>query len=660
MGPGGFEPPTSTTSMWRSSQNELRALTPKRYIKIVIKIPGLVKMWYHIRMKKDLETIKHSTAHVMASAILQIWPQVKFGVGPSTSEGFYYDIDLGDNRISETDFAAIEEKMIQIVQEDHLFVNKTVTLSEALVWAEKNNQPYKKELIDDIQQFGTTKINDIDSGYSSGVDKSDNVDDAKQVTLYQTGDFVDLCRGPHVKSTKEIDTHFKLIRVAGAYWRGDEKKPQMQRVYGVVFSTKKDLDEYLNKLEEAKLRDHRKLGQELDLFCFSPLIGPGLPIYTVRGALVLEKLQNYTEQVCREYGFCKVKAPHLAKKILYETSGHAAKFSEELFSVTSEKGHNFILKPVLCPHHTQVFDSKIRSYKDLPVRYMESDKQYRAEKSGEIGGLNRVYAITIEDGHVFCTIDQIEEEIKNLVNIIKDFYGSLGLWGNHWVSLSVRDYQHPEKYIGDTEDWDLCESLLQKVSDEMELGAVRREGEAALYGPKLDFMFKDAMDREVQIPTIQLDFATPKRFNLQYTEKDGKTNPPVMIHRAILGSYERFLALLLEHFSGWLPFWMAPEQVRVLTVNNMVDDYVDEVEKILKQVVLMQPLKYNELRYTVDVRNESLGKKIHEAKLWRVPVQIIIGNKDKENGEVSIKTREKETKVPLRELTNFLIDQSKF
>ena len=608
-------------------------------------------MWYHIRMEKDQEIIKHSTAHVMAAAILAIWPEAKFGVGPSTSEGFYYDIDLGDNRISETDFTTIEEKMAQIVKSDYSFTSKTVSLPEALIWAKDNNQPYKKELIEDIQQFGTTKLDDINSENPVGAGK---VRCDKQVTFYQTGEFTDLCRGPHVKSTKEIGLNFKIIRVAGAYWRGDERNPQMQRVYGVVFNTKKALDEYLKKLEEAKMRDHRKLGQELDLFCFSPLVGPGLPIYTVRGTLVLEKLQGYIEQVCREYGFHKVKAPHLAKKALYETSGHATKFSEELFSVTSEKGHNFILKPVQCPHHTQVFDSRVRSYKELPIRYMESDKQYRAEKSGEIGGLSRVYAITIEDGHVFCTIDQIKNEIKNLINIIKDFYGSLGLWGNHWVSLSVRDYSHPEKYIGDMKDWDLCELILQEVSDEMELGAIRREGEAALYGPKLDFMFRDAMDRELQIPTIQVDFATPKRFNLQYTDRDGKTNHPVMIHRAILGSYERFLALLLEHFSGWLPFWMAPEQVRVLTVNNTVDDYVLEIERVLKQTVLMQPLKYNELRYTIDDRNESLGKKIHEAKLWKVPVQIIVGNKDKESGEVSIKTNEVETKLPLGELEDFL------
>ena len=335
-------------------------------------------------------------------------------------------------------------------------------------------------------------------------------------------------------------------------------------LYGVVFANQDELEQYIERQEQAKLRDHRKLGQELDLFCFSDLVGPGLPLYTPRGTIIISQLQSYVERICNKYGFEKVKTPHLAKRLLFETSGHAAKFSDELFSVTSPKGHDFSLKPVICPHQTQIYASRNRSYKDLPIRYMESDKQYRAEKTGEIGGLNRVYAITVEDGHSFCRVDQVKQEVINMVNIIKDFYSALGLWGNHWVSLSVRDYSHPEKYIGNSDDWDLCEKMLQEISEELHLDAKRCEGEAALYGPKLDFMFKDALGKEIQIPTVQLDFATPKRFGLTYTDTDGEEVSPVMVHRAILGSYERFLVLLIEHFAGWLPFWLAPEQIRIL------------------------------------------------------------------------------------------------
>lgn len=603
-------------------------------------------------MQEDkIHIMRHSMAHIMATAVQCIWPEAKFGVGPAVENGFYYDIDLGGVTISDADFAKIEKTMREIIGKSDGFERIEMPIDQAIDWAKQNKQTYKEELLNDLKRSGTTVAKEIDAE-ELGVEASGK-SAVETVSFYKLGEFVDLCRGPHISDIKQAGA-FKIMRVAGAYWRGKETNPQMQRLYGVVFATQKELDDYMEMVEQAKLRDHRKLGQELDLFCFSDIVGPGLPMFTPRGTIVIDKLQQYIEQVCRGYGFQKVKAPSLTKKELFEISGHAAKFSDELFSVSSVKGHEFSLKPVQCPHHTQIYNSRIRSYKDLPIRYMESDKQYRAEKTGEVGGLNRVYAITVEDGHTFCRVDQVRQEVVNLVNIIRDFYSALGLWGNGWVSLSVRDYSQPEKYIGEPKDWDICEEMLQAISDELKLDAKRCEGEAALYGPKLDFMFRDALGKEIQIPTVQLDFATPKRFGLVYTDKDGKEVSPVMVHRAVLGSYERFLVLLIENFAGRLPFWMSPEQVRILTINNTVNDYVDEVKKVLDGVLLMEPLKYNELRYSVDDRNESLGKKIREATNWKIPVQLIVGQKDKESREVSVRTQSGEEKVSLDDLSDYI------
>ena len=363
------------------------------------------------------------------------------------------------------------------------------------------------------------------------------------------------------------DIFVKLLRISGVYYQGNINNEMINRISGKAFSNQIELDDYEAFLEDAKSRDHRKIGQDLDLFCFSDYVGPGLPLYTPRGTIIIDELKKEMERICKKYGFEKVSCPSLADISLFETSGHAKKFNDELFRVSSPKGHEFALKPVQCPHHTQIYASKIRSYKDLPIRYMESDKQYRAELQGSVGGLSRVYAITVEDGHSFCRIDQVKEEVINMCNIIKDFYTKMGLWNNYWVSLSVRDLTHPEKYIGSNEDWDFCEKILQEVSDELGLNAKRCEGEAALYGPKLDFMFKDALGREIQIPTVQLDFSTPKRFELFYIDENRRKQTPVMVHRAILGSYERFLVLLLEQFKGVLPVWLSPVQVNIIPVN---------------------------------------------------------------------------------------------
>ena len=427
----------------------------------------------------------------------------------------------------------------------------------------------------------------------------------------------------------------------------------IQRIVGKAFNNEEELKEYNKFLNEALLRDHRKIGQDLDLFCFSDYVGPGLPLYTPRGTIVKDELQKEIERVCRKYGFQKVSCPSLANISLFETSGHAKKFNDELFRVNSPKGHEFVLKPVQCPHHTQVYASKLRSYKDLPIRYMESDKQYRAELQGAVSGLSRVYAITVEDGHVFCTRDQVKEEIISIVNLIKDFYSRMGLWDNNWVSLSVRDYEHPEKYIGDKSDWDLCENLLQQISDELGLNAKKCEGEAALYGPKLDFMFKDALGREVQIPTVQVDFATPKRFGLFYIDEKGEKQTPVMVHRAVLGSYERFIVLLLEQFKGVLPIWLSPVQVNIIPINVK---YHDEYCKKIYELLLNE-----DIRVEYDNSLERFNKKLMNSNQMKNPINIIIGDNERDNNLISYKkyNSEETISLPIDEFIKYIKEEIK-
>lgn len=431
------------------------------------------------------------------------------------------------------------------------------------------------------------------------------------------------------KEMKKLNKNIyaKLLRVSGVYFEGNANNEMITRIVGKSFENQEDLDKYNEFLIDAKERDHRKIGQELDLFCFSDYVGPGLPLYTPRGTIVKDELQKEIERVCRKYGFQKVSCPSLADISLFETSGHAMKFNDELFRVNSPKGHEFVLKPVQCPHHTQIYASKLRSYKDLPIRYMESDKQYRAELQGAVGGLSRVYAITVEDGHSFCTREQVKQEVINMCNLIKDFYSNMGLWNDHWVSLSVRDYEHPEKYIGSKEDWDICEQMLKEVSDELGLNAKRCEGEAALYGPKLDFMFKDALGRDIQIPTVQLDFAMPKRFGLFYIDENGEKQTPVMVHRAVLGSYERFLVLLLEQFKGVFPVWLSPIQVNIVPVNMK---YHDEYCQKLKQLLLDE-----DIRVEYDNSKEQMGKKIRQSNIMKNPYTLIIGDNERDNNLVS-------------------------
>lgn len=433
------------------------------------------------------------------------------------------------------------------------------------------------------------------------------------------------------KEISKLDNNcfVKLIRISGVYYKGDVNNEMISRISGKAFNNIEELNNYLKFVEEAKERDHRKIGRDLDLFCFSDYVGAGLPLYTPRGTIVKDELQKEIERVCRRYGFQKVSCPSLADISLFETSGHAMKFNEELFRVESPKGHKFVLKPVQCPHHTQLFNSKLRSYKDLPIRYMESDKQYRAELQGAVGGLSRVYAITVEDGHSFCTREQVKQEVINMCNLIRDFYSNIGLWNDHWVSLSVRDYDHPEKYIGNKDDWDICEQMLKEVSDDLGLNAKRCEGEAALYGPKLDFMFKDALGREIQIPTVQLDFATPSRFGLFYVDENGEKQVPVMVHRAVLGSYERFLVLLLEQFKGILPIWLSPIQANIVPVNiKYHDEYCKKIYNLLLE---------EDIRVSYDDSKESMGKKLRESNIMKNPITIIIGDNERDNNLISYK-----------------------
>lgn len=600
---------------------------------------------------ENLHAMRHSLAHITASAVQRLWPDAKFGVGPVVDNGFYYDIDLGDMTISESDFGKIEAEMKKIIKANQPFGRFTKPVDEAIAWAVEAKQPYKQELLNDLKREGTTVAKELDAEELGVAASGDSK--VEEVSFYQNGDFTDLCRGPHVESTGKVGA-FKLMRIAGAYWRGKEGNPQMQRLYGVAFPTKEELDAYLTALEEAKSRDHRLLGKQLDLFAFSDLVGSGLPLFTPRGTIVLNLLKQALLQTGAKYGGQEVRIPHIAKRELYEISGHAQKFSDELFSVKSHYDIDFVMKPVNCPHHTQIFASQPRSYKDLPISYMESTAQYRDEKPGQIGGLGRVRAITVDDGHLFCTVDQIKQEVAKFCGFIKEFHGALGMYGEHWVSLSVRDYSKPDQYIGDAADWDKAEAMLEEMAKEQGLDAKKMEGEAALYGPKLDFMYKDVLGNQRQLSTVQLDFSTPKRFKLAYTDADGSEKTPVMIHRAILGSYERFLAILLEKTAGWLPFWLAPEQVRILTINDSVLDYVTKVKEVLDGVVLMQPLKYNEVRYSVDDRSESLGRKIRDAVELKVPVVLIIGNKDAEANQVSVRLRDKEEKVDLAKLSEYL------
>ena len=598
--------------------------------------------------EEELKSMRHSLAHIMAQAIQRLWPQAKFGVGPAIDNGFYYDIYLDNGTISEADLPKIEEEMRKIVAADYPFERRDVSVEEAIDWAISGNQSFKVELLNDLKRSGTTVASELAGEKMGSV--SDGDSKVETVSLYSQGDYTDLCRGGHVDSTGKVGA-FKLTKTAGAYWRGNENNPQMQRIYGVAFATQEELDEYLNRLELAKQRDHRKLGKELDLYTTSPLVGIGLPLFTPRGTILRDIVSQYSNQLRQKFGFEKVWTPHITKKDLYETSGHWAKFGEELFLVKSqETSDEMALKPMNCPHHTQIFASRPRSYRDMPVRYLETTTDYRDEKTGELGGLNRVRSLTQDDSHIFCRTDQIEGEINNLLSAARELYGSINM--KLRVRLSYRD--ESDSYLGDLSLWDSAQNQLKSAVEKVGLDYFEQEGEAAFYGPKIDFMATDAIGREHQVATVQLDFVQPQRFGLEYADADGNFTTPVMIHCALLGSVERFLSVFIEHTGGWFPFWAAPEQVRILTINDTVLEYVDKITTILSDITLMKPVRYNDMRFTIDSRNESLGKKIREATSMKIPVQLIVGPKDMEANEVSVRTQSGEEKISLGQLAEYI------
>lgn len=572
-------------------------------------------------MNCSIETQRHSAAHVMAAAIKHLFPEAKFGIGPTVENGFYYDIDIG-RPVTPEDLKVIEKEMRRIISENPAFVREEISLDDAIKLFSDLGQVYKVELLNDLKTKGTTKVS---------AEEAMDIDpqNVGTVTLYKTGDFVDLCRGPHVAEAKEIGA-WKLWKIAGAYWRGNAENPQMQRIYGLCFETKDELVAYENMLKEAEKRDHRKLGAELGLFAFSPLVGSGLPLFTAKGVSIRQELTDYIWELMKPYGYERVWIPHITKSDLYKTSGHWEKFDDDLFHVRSKKtDEEFVLKPMNCPHHTQIFASAPRSYRDLPIRMSEVTTVYRDENTGQLQGLTRVRSITQDDAHVFCRRDQVKDEVLAIYRIAEKFYEAFGM-RFHRVRLSVRDLSEPEKYLGGDDVWEEAETTLAEVmasvGREVEVG----EGEAAFYGPKLDFMTKDAIGREWQLATIQLDFNQPERFGLEYVDSDGEKKRPVMIHRAILGSVERFMGIMIEHYAGAFPLWLAPVQVKILPVADRHNDFA---------YALAEELKEAGLRVEVDDSTESVGKKIRNAEKMKIPRMLVVGDKEAESGELTVRVR---------------------
>jgi threonyl-tRNA synthetase len=561
----------------------------------------------------------------MATAVQQKWPEARFGVGPVVENGFYYDVDLSKDSVSEDDLADLEQRMAAIVKADQPFEHFDLSIDKAIAWAKENKQPYKEELLNDLKRAGTTVAKDLDKEELGTITDGDSKVD--EVSFYKNGDFTDLCRGPHVESTGKVGA-FKLMRISGAYWRGKEGNPQMQRIYGVAFKTEKELRQHLNMLEEAKKRDHRKLGQEMDLFIVSPLVGTGLPLFTPRGTVLRNQLIAYSEELQRRIGYEAVWAPHIAKIDLYKASGHYDKYPERFGVTSTESEDEFMLKPMNCPHVSQLYASKPRSYRDLPLRYMETTTMYRDEKSGEMHGISRVRSLTQDDSHAFVRHDQIEAEINAIMGIVKEMYETLGL--DLSVDLSFRD--DGGGYFGEQKLWDDAQAILERVAKEQELDYKIELGEAAFYGPKIDIYVSDSLGRRWQCATVQLDYVQPERFELEYTAEDGTKQRPAMIHKAILGSIERFLSVYIEHTAGKFPVWLAPEQIRIVTVNQ------EEATVACAEDILARARALG-LRATIDNNNESVGKKIRDAEVQKVPYTLVIGEKEIESGTVTPRVR---------------------
>ncbi len=544
----------------------------------------------------------HSSAHLMAEAIELLYPGVKFGIGPDIENGFYYDVDFGDYEISEKDLGKIENKMQEIARQKQVFVRKEISKQDAEKFFGEKGDEYKLELISDL----------VDG----------------EITLYESGSFTDLCRGPHIPSTGFIKA-IKLTKVAGAYWRGDETKKQLTRIYGITFPKKKELDEYLVMLEEAKKRDHRKLGKELELFTFSQKVGLGLPLWLPKGAELRERLEQFLKEVQKEAGYQPVISPHIGNVELYKTSGHYQKYGEESFKPikTPVEGEEFFLKPMNCPHHCEIYNAKPHSYKELPIRYAEFGTVYRYEQSGELHGLTRVRGFTQDDAHIFCTPDQIKDEFKSVIDIIEKIFSALD-FQDVMVQISLRDPEKKEKYIGSDENWEKAEAAIREVAEERGLNAITEYGEAAFYGPKMDFIVKDAIGRKWQLGTIQVDYNLPERFDLTYIGSDNEKHRPVMIHRAPFGSMERFVAVLIEHCGGNFPLWLTPDQVIILPISEKYQAYAEKVLNLLNK---------QNIRGLIDDRSEKTGRKIRDAELKKIPFMLIVGEKEENDGSVSVR-----------------------
>lgn len=547
-------------------------------------------------------TMWHSSAHLMASAIEALYPGTKFGIGPDIENGFYYDIDLGEQSISSNDFGKIEKKMLELAREKHPFIRKEIPKEEALAFYNRKGDEYKVDLISDLED-GT-------------------------ISFYESGHFTDLCRGPHLPDTSPIKA-VKLLSIAGAYWRGDESRKQLTRVYGITFPKQKELEEYLLMLEEAKKRDHRKIGRELELFAFSSNVGQGLPLWLPKGAELRENLEKFLKRVQRRAGYQPVITPHIGNKSLYVTSGHYEKYGQDSFRpiTTPAEGEEFFLKPMNCPHHCEIYRNKQYSYKDLPVRFAEFGTVYRYEQSGELHGLTRVRGFTQDDAHIFCRPDQVKEEFTNVIDIVLYIFKALD-FKDYSAQISLRDPDNMEKYIGNEENWDKAEQAIIEATREKGLKAEVVTGEAAFYGPKLDFMVKDAIGRKWQLGTIQVDYNLPDRFELEYTGSDNQKHRPVMIHRAPFGSMERFVAVLIEHCAGNFPLWLTPNQAIILPIS-------DKYEKYAKKVLTL--LNNHEIRTLIDERSEKTGKKIRDAEVQKIPYMLIVGEKEESEGSVSVR-----------------------
>ena len=549
-------------------------------------------------------TMWHSSAHLMAEAIEFYYPGVKLAIGPPIKNGFYYDVDFMDYTIAEEDLAKIEQKMKELAKQKNEYIRKEISKADAIAYFEDKGDEYKLELLEGL--------NDGD------------------ITFYTQGEFTDLCRGPHIPHTGHIKA-VKLTSIAGAYWRGDENRKQLTRIYGVAFPKNAELNEYLEKLELAKARDHRKLGKELDLFTFSQRVGQGLPLWLPKGAALRERLENFLKKAQREAGYEQVITPHIGSKELYVCSGHYAKYGKDSFQPinTPDEDEEFLLKPMNCPHHCEIFKSRPRSYKDLPVRFAEFGTVYRYEQSGELHGLTRVRGFTQDDAHLFCTADQVKDEFKKVIDLVLYIFKTLD-FENFKAQVSLRDPENPDKYIGSDENWEKAERAIQEAVEEKGLPSVLEYGEAAFYGPKLDFMVEDALGREWQLGTIQVDYNLPERFELEYTGSDNQKHRPVMIHRAPFGSMERFVAVLLEHCAGDFPLWLTTDQVAILPVSEKYNEYAENILKLLNNY---------DIRGFVDDRNEKVGKKIRESELGKIPFMLIVGERDFEANQVSVRQR---------------------